>query len=162
MENREQLVRDIMKSKWDKMERFLPFMSAYLHDEEILEGYGADDVLRVMSECLSMLFGELNNTLGKLNKYEPKNYTESDFVDMVIESIGETLPELKDRESVLKYVEDFRVILWGHANWHANSFIQSYADIQNKSADVDKLFYILKESMTIVMVECLLRKYERE
>ena len=86
-------IKNIMEYKWNKMEQFTPFMSTYLHDNEIPEGYDANTVLGVMNECLSMLFGELYNKLGKLNKYEPQHYTDSDFVDMVIETIGEEMPD---------------------------------------------------------------------
>jgi hypothetical protein len=167
MENtqRDQDIQKIMEHKWKQMEQFTPFLRTYLHDNDIPEGYTAKTVLGVMTECLSMLFGELNNKLGKLNKYEPEHYTDSDFVDMVIDTIGETLPDKNDREAVLKYVEDFRIILWGHTNHYAQKYIGLYTDLQDKEKSVDAAkmaFPILRECATIVMVECLLRKYERE
>ena len=162
MKNQEQMIKDIMEFKWEKMETKIPFMSAYLHNKEILEGYNADDVLNVMSECLTMLFGELNNKLGKLNKYEPKHYTDSDFVDMVIESIGEDILDKSDKEASLKYVEDFRITLWGHTNYHADKYIKLYTGIMEKISAIEKSYDILRESMTIIMVECLLRIIEKK
>ena len=163
MENKEQVIKDIMENKWSNMESLVPFMSLYLHHEEIPKEYETIDVIKVMSECLSMLFGEFNNTLGKLNKYEPKHYTDSDFVDMVIESIGENKPDQDDREIVLKYVEDFRNTLWGHVIYHANRYIKLYVDTQAKQVvEANESFDIFNECMTIVMVECFLRIYERE
>ena len=165
MENQQQLISDILKVKWTRMEIFIPLMSKYLHHREILDGYSADDVLKIMLESLSVIFGELNNTLGKLNKYEPKHYTHSDFVDMVIDSIGEEPPDKNDKEGIIKYVEDFRCILWGHTNYHTNKYFKLYADsIKDKTKETNPEDFIedLRECMTIVMVECLLRATERK
>ena len=165
MENKEDLVKKIMVDKWDKIKCLIPFMSEYLYNKEILEGYSAEDVLKVMSECLNMLFGELNNKLGELNKYEPKHYTDSDFVDMVIESIGEDMPDKNDRKATLKYVEDFRVTLWGHTNYYASKYLRLYIDTmdgKSKDKNANEFIDVLKECMTIVMVECLLRITERK
>lgn len=164
MKNKTKIIDDILQNKWLAMEKFIPFMSKYLHDKEIAFGLTAEDILKLMSECLTVIFGELNNELGTLNKYKAKCYTESDFVDMVIESIGQEIPDKDDKAGTLEYVEDFRVILWGYTNYHANKYLELYTSIvahKLGEADAGNSFDTFRECMTIVMVECLLRSMER-
>lgn len=162
MKDEKKLINDILNLKWTSIEKHVSIMHAYLDDGEIADGYTSDDILKIMLECLSIIFGELNNKIGALSKYEPKYYTNSDFVDMVIETIGQEIPGKDDKTETLKYVEDFRSTLWGHTNHHANKYFKLYAEMgKNENTIVDESFITLKECMTIVMVECFLRIKER-
>lgn len=159
---KQELISDILKSKWTAIEQFVPLMGRYMYDKEIMEGHDADVILKVMLECLSVLFGELNNELGTLNKYKPKHYTDSDFVDMVIESISQKIPDKKEQAETLKYVEDFRIVLWGHTNYHVDKYLKLYSDILDAKRTITHGdIGDLKECLTIVMIECLLRIKER-
>jgi hypothetical protein len=161
MKDEKKLINDILKSKWQAIEKYISIMHLYLDDGDLADGYTSDDILKIMLECLSIIFGELNNKIGTLNKYEPKCYTDSDFVDMVIDSIGQELPSKDDKIGVGRYAEDFRIILWGYANHNSNRYFQLYAEM-GENENTDEYFITLKECMTIVMVECILRSMERK
>jgi hypothetical protein len=158
MENKEEVIRIILERKWSAMENHVTFMRSYLDGD--LDQERPDDVLKMMLESLSIIFGEINSQLSKLNKYPPIEYTVSDFVDMVIEAIGEEPIDKSNRSEVDKYVEDMRISLWGYVNYNTKRYLDLYMGWPH-NANENESFIILRECLTIVMVECILRLYER-
>lgn len=164
MEDKKETIQKILDCKWKAFKKVTPIINDYLEKGEITDGYSIHDILKIMQECLSLIFGELNHPDGKLNRYKPKYYLEEDFIDMIIDSIGNSPLDRNDEEKVSLYVEDFRSIMWGYINYNREKYIRAYKSTSNvkdcEDLPIHDLLDAYKECMTTVMIECMLRDYE--
>lgn len=163
IKDRAEMMSKILLIKWVRIKQHVEAMSAYMRRGEILDGYSKEDILSLMLESLTIISGEMLNPLSTLRKYEPKNYTDSDYVDMVIDNISEEMPSLDDKEGITSWIERFRVDMWGHVNYHANKYVKLYGEQKDpeKQSEPEEFIFELKECMVVVMIECNFRKVER-
>lgn len=151
-------LRRILDFTWPGLELYISVMATYLQGGKITKSDDEKIIFKLMIACLTAVVGELY-TNDKYAKYQSKNYTEEDFVDMVIESIGHKFPNKNDREGIIEYVENFRSILWGYARHHCKEYLELYEDL-NEIFVNDSSFSFLRECMTIVTVESGLKSLE--
>lgn len=145
---------EIIKGRFKDIEAFLK------------EGESPEDIGLLMFNSLRLVTAELLVNREKYDKYPAKNYTEEDFVDLVIESIVESSPSLDDREGSLKYIDDIRKIMWGYVKNDikkiSSLLISLVEDVEQKITDPvsQENMKLLIRCLTIVYVEILLRQRE--
>ena len=111
------------------------------------------DTSRLGLGCLRIVLGEI---LTNKTKYPTKILKEEDFVDMLIESIATELPDIKDVEGNIKYIEEFRTDLWGHIRSHKKDLTNIY--LRSRDLTIDDF----RECMMVVVVEISLREREKQ
>jgi len=119
----------------------------------------ADKIMKLMVGCLSIVVDDLH-LQNKYKEYEPKNYTEKDLTDMVFKAMAQAKTTLKT-EDIDKYVQDFRSVLWGHAQYHRDDYLKLYSDMTLKKENSSH-FSMLTECMTIVTMEGMLKNLENK
>jgi hypothetical protein len=161
IKNKAEMMSKMLMAKWAHMEPHLKAMNAYMRKGEFSDGYSGEQIFALMMESLTIITGEMINPLSRYKKYEPKDHTISEYVDMVIDTISEEMPSIKDKEKILPWIEEFRVDMWGYINYHSSRFIKIDAEKSEKIENKDSFLSALKECMVIVMLECGFRKVER-
>ena len=151
-------MEDKNKSIWSYFDLKIHDMSRYLSEGNVPDNSDANDILDLMLMCLSLVSNEICGDTGRYQKYQPKIYSDEDFVDMVIDSIAHEVPA--DKEGMKKYIEDFRSVLWGHANYHHEDYLKLQMDFEN-SYNKDTTFSLLRQCMVIVNTESMLRRMEK-
>lgn len=120
-----------------------------------------EDVFRMMIKCLTLVVSELYSNSNICQKYPPQVYSEEDFIDMVINTIAQRSPFVNDTQEMIDYIEEYRSILWGYAHYHGKDYFDLYSNFDKYYQD-DSTLVRLRESMVIVVVECLLRNIEKK
>lgn len=146
---------------WLFVERNKKRMFEYLLNGKLQDDTHPEEALRMMIRCLGLVVRELYLRTEKRQKYPPQVYSEEDFIDMVINTIAQRSPFVNDTQEMIDYIEEYRSILWGYAHYHGKDYFDLYSNFDKYYQD-DSTLVRLRESMVIVVVECLLRNIEKK
>jgi hypothetical protein len=161
IKEKSEMMTKILDVKWKFMGTHCEAMNVYLRKGEFLDGYSGEQIFTLMMESLTIIAGEIINPLSRYKKYQPKDHTISEYVDMVIDTISNEMPSINDEEKILQWIEEFRVDMWGYINYHSNRFVKMDAKKSDKIGDKDIFISALRECAVVVMLECNFRKVER-
>lgn len=97
-------------------------------------------------------------------KYPATVYTEEDFVDMIIECIHTKVPKIDDIKASEIYIDEIRSVVWSHIKVSAERLTEILTIMDKPDTMIDMLedndANLFVECLTVVWVECVLRKRE--
>jgi len=149
-------LRSLSNEMWSYMIDNVIELGRCLRDSSI------KDVHDFYFKSLKLVILDLGTNKDIYKDYLPKTYSEEDFVDMVIESIGKKVPEddkLKENEI---YNNEIRAITWGHIKTKYEEMVLLLRNLSKeetydiRTEDIN----LLRECLTVIFVEALLRKRE--
>ena len=123
-----------------------------------------EKIARLMNLSARLIASEFLINPDEYKKYPTVEYSDEDFVDMVIEAITQKVPDIDDTNANEQYIEDIRLIIWSHIKVYAKrlgELLQIMAgDIEGYDAITDDDIQILMDCLTVAWVECILRNRE--
>ena len=142
---------------WQEIRPHMTEMEDFLTDEKIT----SNTPLLLYNSC-QLVLSELVLNHELYSRYLTRDYSDEDFVNMIIASMNNVSPGIDDIEGNTKYMEDIRNVIWGHIKKYQKEFV---AILRTFNDDNDRIIngrelLILKECMTVVFVECALRERE--
>ena len=155
METKLQL-RSLSNEMWSYMIDNVIELGRCLRDSSI------KDVHDLYFKSLKLIILDLGTNKDIYKDYPPNIYSEEDFVDMIIESIGEKVPDddkLKENEI---YNNEIRAIAWGHIKTKYKEMLSLLRNLSKEEIyDIrNEDIHLLRECLTVIFVESLLRKRE--
>jgi hypothetical protein len=127
------------------------------------EPHGNCDISKIMCYSLKLIVSEIVLNKDNYERYRVKNYTEENFVDMVIESTGHQVPDIEDIKGNEFYIGEIRDIIWGHIKSQSKEIVyllESMGDQENSHQISSEDYSLLRECLTVCFVESLLRTRE--
>jgi len=123
-----------------------------------------DNIIDCMVESVKLIISEFILNPQNYQKYSIKEYTADDFVDMIIEDISISVPNIDDYEENKEYIDNFRNIIWGYIKQYKNilpDILISMEDLEyvediEEPLNTDYSDICIK-CLTVVWVECILR-----
>ena len=110
---------------------------------------------------LRLVLIELISNKSVYEKYPSKYYSEEDFVDLVIESCGTKIPSINDIEGNNIFSDEIRTIMWGHIKNKYVELILLMKEMKQKDFQMEqKYFNLLRDCLTVIFVEVIIRKRE--
>ncbi len=147
-------------SMWVIIKKNMSKIGSFLRDPQ-----KSSDKVGFFIIAYRLVLSELVLNSEGYNKYCAKEYSEEDFVDMVIESIALKIPEIEDTEGNEKYIEEIRNITWGHIKSRILRFsdMLSFGDVETmKKEFTPEDMDVFMECLTVIWVECVLRLRETQ
>jgi len=152
-------LNDFNNSSWELMRVHMGDIGEFLSTRE-----QTPEIPNLIAISVKLVLSELVTNFQKYEKYPARIYSDEEFVDMVIESMIEKIPDIKDVKATEKYIDEQRKIIWSHIKIHAKRIAEilvAMADpneVDNAVKEEDG--HIFMECLTVVWVECLLRDRE--
>ena len=147
-------------SMWVIMKENMSKMGSFLRAPQ-----KSSDNVELFTIAFKLILSELVLNRDDYNKYCAKEYSDEDFVDMVIESMALKVPKIEDTKGNEKYIDDIRTIMWGHIKSRISRFseILAFEDIETmKKESTPEDMDIFMECLTVIWVECVLRLRETQ
>lgn len=153
---------DLMKQNMEDVGRFLATNVTDIDLDKEVNGDG--DIPTLIAMSIKLVLSELILYAEDYEKYPVREYSDEDFVEMVINIQGNDIPDVHDSKGNEVYFDGLREIMWGHIKGYANklSEILMVMDDPDKFRDdMDEMKAgIFLECLTVCWVECVLRKRE--
>ena len=110
---------------------------------------------------LRLVASELTLYKNSYILFPQKEYSEEDFIDLIIENIGNKLPSIDDKEGNNSYINNMRKIVWGYIKCHVKEIILllKKTTIENYKVDSEDI-HLMKDCLVVVFVESLMRNRE--
>lgn len=143
---------------WDGMKIHMGEIGYFLAEQK-----RTDNTIELLYGSLRLILSELLINKKLYAQYPMQNYSEQDFVNIVMESMNTPIPSIDDQKANARNIEYIRKIVWGHIKKHYKRALELLNTL-NSTKDVHVLSEeettILMECLAVAYVECLLRKRE--
>jgi hypothetical protein len=149
-----------IKKMWALIQKDSEALGYYLSTGKFMDGVNEQDIFMMMVVCLKIVVGELYVNTEKYEKYPAKHYTEDEFVNMVIDSIGKKLPDKNDFDGTIAHIKSIKSLMWGYAKYNCENYLKLYMAF-NQHDTGNCTFGHLKSCAAIVLVECILRRTQK-
>ncbi len=121
-------------------------------------------VAMLIAMSVKLIMSELVINPKSYDRYPVQEYSDENFVDMVIDAMALKVPGIEDVKGNEKYIEEIREIIWGHIKIHSERLPQilvlmadpEMLKVGLEEDDAD----IFLECLTVAWVECVIRKRE--
>jgi hypothetical protein len=141
-----------------------------LHTKKITNFLIGDKPIKKIDSMIINGVGVVRSELSineKYNKYKIKNYKDDDFISIVIEFIYSPMPLLENIEKNEQYIENIREKIWGYIKKYQYTLDELFIYICSSEQHKNFIFTkkadkIIKECLTVVFIECLLKKRESQ
>lgn len=145
---------------WDEMKEHIEEMRLFLS-----QNVRTDNTIALLYNALKLVVSELVINEDMASKYPVQAYFAKDFADKTIESLDKPTPDMDNPEANDKRIEEIRKIIWGHIQSYGEKMSILLRDLTRTGADDTHVvtgteMILLKECLTVVFVECILRKRE--
>jgi hypothetical protein len=152
-------LNDFNNSAWELMRVHVKDIGRFLSTRE-----QTPEMPNIIAISVKLVLSEIVMNLEKYEKYPARIYSDEEFVDMVIDSMVNGIPDIKDVEATESYIDAERKIIWGHIKMHVKRITEILHAMGNPheedAAVKEKDGDIFLECLTTVWVECLLRDRE--
>ncbi len=159
MDEKEVQLNEFNNSAWELMRVNMKDIGEFLSTRE-----RTPNMANLIAVAVKLILSELVTNQKKYAKYPAKIYSDEEFVDMVIDSMINDPPDIKDVKASEAYIDETRYIIWGHIKIHTQRIVKILAAM-GSSHDMKKIVSeedgdIFMECLTVVGVECILRDRE--
>lgn len=122
-------------------------------------------ISNLIAHSIKLILGELMLKQEEYSKYPAVNYSDEDYVDMVIDTMTSMFPSIGDKEACEAYITENRKIIWGHIKTRCkrlSEIILGMSDQQQAENFVvnSEDMNIFDECLTVVRMECIFREIE--
>lgn len=148
-------------SMWDLMKKHSEDIGRFLATHT-----KTPEMANLIVYSVKLILSELIIKHENYKKYPATVYSEEDFVDIIIDSISTKVPRIDNLKANEAYIDEIRNIVWSHIKISAERLTEilfimdEFETPTNKLEDSDANLFI--ECLTVVWVECILRKREAQ